>query len=307
MSVTDLAVAQYARDHADNQDVLGRLVLSTVSELTVAHDTVAVHLNRYGLGEYLGGVPADSDIFRRVTKTIQSREDLGDGTFLNVLVRDVTHGNTNEIVRRVVAENVDPKGKRLAYTEVWDLTFDKEHGTLTTRRTPDWIPTAADDIVAGLGDEYQAKRGTLNGDGIRALIKKILVGSHAIPIHRGASFMPRQHMGATDAIQSLAREFPEVDLLVVPLPNGSSEVHGVSKALGEDTDRAITALMDQANEIAKAGKARQNTLATMGTELRRLKARTQVYQELLETDLSELDTRLLLLDQAVGAAIVAAS
>lgn len=310
MTVTDLALTGYARDHADNTDVLGRLVIYSVSDLTVDHANLSNLLNRHGLGSYLPKMPADADIFRRVTKTIQrNKEDLGDGTFLNVLVRDVTHGNSNEIVRRVVVETVDPKGKRLDYTEAWELTFDKEHATLSTRRLPDWQPTQADEIVAGLGDEYQAKRGTLNGDGIRALLKNILTGSHAVRVRStgGVEFMPRQHMAAADAIKQLGNEFPEVELLVVPLPNGDLEAREVSRALGEDTDRAITDLMKQAIEISKTGKAKTNTLATMGTELRRLKQRTQVYQDLLENDLSELDTRLALLDQAVSSAITAAA
>lgn len=299
----------YADTHADTTNVLGRLVISTVGDTRVDHHLMATILDRHGLGDYQPKPPADSDIFRRVSKSVErKREDLGDGTYLNVLVRDVTTANTNEIIRRVVVEKVDPKGKRLEYTEAWDLSFDKEHGTMSTRRLPDWRWTEADASIQDLAELYRQERGTLDGPAVARTLQRIFDGKHAVSARRsgGIVFFPKQHMAATRAIKDLAGEFPTVEVTVVPLLDAPDAQEDVSRFIGQATERDVRELMEECSEVIQSGDATPRRLAGMGTRFRHCKDRLNTYRDLLDNDLGTLLSQIDMLDKAMSQALVSA-
>lgn len=302
--MTPTVLTQYAQRH-DTPDaaLLGRILWYSVYEMTIHADELRLRLNDAGLGNYMPSLPSDNDIFRRICKEVpRKRQPLPDGTYQNMMVRDVTDGNANQIVRRIVVEKVDSNNKILEYTEAWDLTFDKEHATLTTTKLDTHVPSDADAAVARLADEYRAKRGTFDANGVRALIKKILDDNHAIMVRPtgGVMFAPRQHADTVLQLEDFARGLPEATVHSIPLPDDPSQTNMVGQALTDSIVSDVNGLMGEAQEMLASGDIGKRKLATIQANHRKLKARLRTYQEVLQFNLETITVQLERFDRTIA-------
>ena len=131
MSINNAVLDNYERQ-TEGLDLLGRIVWWSVRDLSISWDLLGERAARVGLEEYMPHKPADSNVFRRVCSAAQTRLDPDvDGTYINVMIRNVSN-QLDEVVRRIVCEKVDAEGKKLDYTETWDLIYSKEWGKCTS-------------------------------------------------------------------------------------------------------------------------------------------------------------------------------
>lgn len=162
MSVTALDAQ---KGKVAREGLLGRLLWFSVPEATLLDQTTLVQaLQKSGLNRTLPGFPADHDVYRRVTTAAERRRVPHDGQpnqFENWLVRDVASRGEDVITRRIVCEVVDPKGRRLAYTQVADIEF------IRPISIPDLTPifnekiAAIDEKIAKVPAAHRARKAQL--------------------------------------------------------------------------------------------------------------------------------------------------
>lgn len=295
------------RDFVDvDQPAYGRVVMYTVADTAYDHGTVLDELDRFGLSAYAPRRPADVDVFRRVsTGAALNRIELPDGTYANVLIRDVTNdGQDDAVVRRVVVETVDSGNEVLDYTEAYDLRFYKDQGRLLyVPLTGDESP--ADDVVTAIRSGYLAKRGTINGDAVRMLLKKTIRENNGIGIRPsgGVFFVPELHSDVVDALHAWSRLHREhVALFSFPLVK---QVNGAGEDLlaGAFTNEAVEDCEKLLGELM-AGAVSDRRLSAIAGEHAAVTKRLSTYQRLLGDRLDAVSTRVDALDMALRGRLI---
>lgn len=304
------AVTEFKTQHenlvaAGEADTLGHLLMWSVRELSIHHDSLKNILERHDLGEHTPKEPADSDVFRRVTNAIkQKREPQADGTYLNVLIRDVSM-NPAEVLKRVVVETVDPEGKRLTYTEAYDVSLDKETSYMEVNQLPTHQPSGVDQVMDNLVGVFHATRGHLDSNAIRAVIKKTLDASFSIPIREtgGVVFLPKPFDKIGDDLEGMASELPSVSIHTVPIPAVTKQANMISEAATDAILRDVDELIAGIAEDKKSGTLTDKKAVKYSTAHRALKKKITRYNDLLNTSLEDTVTRLSVLEQSVASVI----
>lgn len=299
------ALHRYVGD-VSNLPVYGRVCMFTVHEGAFDHDVVSAQLDAVGLSEYAPKRPADVDVFRRVSTTAgSSRFPHEDGTYSNVMIRDVTSDGTDDtVLRRVVVEHVDADDEILSYTEAYDLRFHKDDGRLIyVPLTGD--PSVADDVVPGILTDYLAKRGTINGDGIRTLMRRALRDHHAVSIRKsgGVFFVPDAQNQMLEGLHAFARNYGQIALYSFPLVKETDGTGGDLLAAAV-TDEVLDEVADLVTKIQRP-ELTERGLATIVERQAEIRRRTEVYREMLQDQLSIASTHLESLDSAINGAVMA--
>lgn len=280
---------------------LGHLLMWSVRDLSIHHDTLSNVLQRNNLGKSTPKEPADSDVFRRVTNNIkQKREPQSDGTYLNVLVRDVST-NPEAILRRVVVEQVDPTGKRLTYTEAYDVSLDKETSYMEVNQLPTHQPSGVDAVMDGLVSVFHATRNHLDGNAIRTVIKRSLDANYAIPIREtgGVVFLPKPLDSVGIDLEGMASEIDGVSVHTVPIPDVAKQSDMISGAATASIVRDVDELITEIAEAKRSDSLTDRKVAKFSETHKGLKKKISKYNELLNTSLEETLTRLQVLDQSI--------
>ena len=304
------AVQEFKEQHenlvaAGEANTLGHLLMWSVRELSIHHDSLKNILDRNNLGDHTPKVPADSDVFRRVTNGIkQKREPQSDGTYLNVLIRDVST-NPAAVLKRVVVETVDPNGKRLTYTEAYDVSLDKETSYMEVNQLPTWQPSGVDSIMNNLVGVFHATREHLDSNAIRAVIKKTLDSSFSIPIREtgGVVFLPQPFDRIGDDLEGMASELDGVSVHTVPIPAVAKQSDMISEAATSAILRDVDELITEISDAKRDGTVTDKRAVKYSAAHKALKKKITRYNELLNTSLEDTVTRLSVLEQSVASVL----
>ena len=294
------------RSFVDPDDpAYGRVVFYTCADVAYDHDTVTSELRALGLDSYAPRRPADVDVFRRVsTGAAVSRVPVGDH-YANVLVRDVTNEAADDaVLRKVVVELVDAGNEQLDYIEAYDLRFFKDGGRLQHIPLFD-LPSPADDVVSNIRQTYLAKRGTINGDAVRGLLKRAIRENHGIGIRPsgGVFFVPEAHADVVDRLHAWSRQHSEhIALFSFPLVK-QRDGSGQDLLAGAFTSEAVDEAEKLLGELMAGGVSERRLTAITG-EYTALSKRLSTYQGILEDRLDGVSTKVDMISMALGAAHV---
>jgi hypothetical protein len=287
----------------DRDTWLGMLTWYTVAQdLQVPQAAVAAALTNAGLSHHVPPAPHNSDVFRRTCSAAQRKRvpTADPDIFENFLVRD-PGSDPNFIHRHVIREQVDGANKRLGYTTVAEIRFDKSTGAVTHQLATDPI---AEEICRQVHDHYAAERGCLNGYAVRELIRRVLLGANATNVRYpggGVYFLSADHAITVAGLEEMADALGDkVSLHVLPLLDDRKQRDMLKKAFeAESIDRA-QALVTEIAELRRAGrKISTEKYATYVTALNELKAKLGEYSALLETGLSSTESSLQILQRQV--------
>lgn len=313
----------YLSDYNDSvagKNLLGQIVFFSVADTHVDHSLLARALDYGGLGDYAPGCPAPADVFRKVTSGAETTIDHGDGTRSKVMVRDVDTDQVDQVQRRVVVETLDRAGKRLDYRQVWDLTFDKEHGTIAmapvtvvqgeiVSRDPMFEPChITDDLVPDLRTVYANRLGKINADGIRTLIKRVILGNNGVPLRPtgGVFFLPD---GQADKLAALREALSIVDgtrLFGASITDEDGVPDEINVAVTDATIAEADRLIDKFAKAVESGTPiSKRALETMAEQHAQLRSRLTSYKGLLRDGLTVADMQLMVLDDHFARAFTA--
>lgn len=298
----------------NNDGTLGFVVWHSVADVRITESEVAALANKHGMSTHpkLGSV---SDAFRRATAASQQRSEDGKTRYLMRPVKD----RSGEIVREIVVERVDSKGKRLAHIGAKMLEFvhvDKSHKpALNSRHTDEFFHLTpeeqgtVDRLCTEAFDRYHEFTRSLTGKELTRFAMKCMSAMSYINLrpNGGVYFVPRTRAAALEALTNFFAELASYRASSAPMIFSSAPVpncpvqkaqvaQGVDMTINSDIDQMIAKLASLRDEI---GSVRQSTLDKKVAEIRALREKATAYAAILERENDTLDARLDILDQTI--------
>lgn len=280
----------------DERLLLGYLTWYSVTGVTAPHDHLVRALINAGLDSNLPLPPKDDNVFRRVSaKAERKRVPTSDeGIYENFLVREVGYDDEN-VYRRIVAEKVDGKGRKLGYEQLYDVTFHRPTAQIIARQLG---PTSvvATEMVEMIKQLFVRERGTLNSYAVREWLRHFVVSLNGTPTRSGGVyFVAVKHKDKIEALKKFAAAVRpgDVRVHVVPLIDDRDQREMLRNAYEADTSDAIDKLLTEINEIrTKNRKITQARYEEFLNSYHALTEKTTEYGELLEEKLSTTHSRL---------------
>lgn len=276
---------------ARSQTLLGHVVLYSVKDTRVAHGDLARILKAHGLGGFIPRRPADVDVFRRVCSGAQrKRVATADADiYTNILVRDVTRGDSERIAKRIVIETVNTLGEKLGYVEAYDVSFDRKASQLSVRRIGAGASVAAaDEVAQTIVREVPAQLGVLDGNAVRSVINRALDGTNAVSVRDGggAYFCGLEHTAVVEGLEALAVEIVGTTVNSIPLPDVPKQRAMLRQSVEFEAAEEIERTMTEVRDLLK-GDASVSVDKVTGymARYKGLKDKAASYSTLLETNL----------------------
>lgn len=174
---------------------IGSLVWFGVEDgVKIEHAGLLTRLSAAGFSAFAPPEPRDSDVFTRVCSKSHRKkvQTSNPNVFVNYMLRPVGKDGTS-IWRRIVAERVDTKGKKLGYSECTDLIYSDSNSTIlpSPKDNPDSV---SDEITLKVISDFNNMKGCVNSYVLREQLRKILTSLDAITVrNRGAVFFIPGH------------------------------------------------------------------------------------------------------------------
>lgn len=310
----DLAAQQGT---VDKDALLGRILWYSVPSATrLDPQLVTTELQGRGFTRKIPNVPADSDVFRRVSINAERRKvPIPDpnkkdaflpGQFENWMIRDFT-AKGDALGKRIVCEVVDTNGKRLSYNQIVDLTFvpASQPGGSSVIKV-DWIngfnaanQTRAQEVVDDVLSGFKRWKGKFHDAVMRHWIKQTILsmGATAVRPTGGIYFLKEEFASQVEALESFIVDHfpPGGECHSVEIPDTSKQREMVKKAIEAETTGAVEQMMLEISEVKKAGKLTPKKFEEMNKRVREVENKIADYSKLLETDLKTVNTRVELL------------
>lgn len=235
------------------------------------------------------------DAFRRATKLAESKKiRLDEERHLNLLVREIS-STPDRIVRQMVREVVDSKNERLEYLPI--VTFIQEkndmdyqsHGVLYQEEQE-----AIEKVVNGF-DLFKEK---YTSQTVRAIVMDILETCSPVAVRPsgGVYFTPETYSDQVKNLQNLVTDLSpfccdnaKTDFHTVPVIDVDEQRDMVNQSLEEQVKSDSLQLIDEIAEIIKSGrKVSQSTAVKYVEEVKALKGKVKEYEEMLETEIENV-------------------
>lgn len=291
---------------------MGRLFWYSLSNVRLPHDEMIRLLAHCNIVRNLPNVPEDFHVFKRVCSSVK-RKKLPTGNpdqFDNY--RLVEFRDDDTITRRVVRETVDNKGRRLDFTEMMDVVFDRNDSTITGTPIAHELANAADfagsetlKILNEIVDGFKHWQGCLDALGVRQWVRKMLEDTNATMVKAGVYFVAEEHVPRIDALECFAAGIAsggwgEVDFHSLPLIDDQKQRDMVKRAFEAETSDAMDAMIQEIGELA--GQKRRITIdryERIVADYQRIMDRTKEYETMLEFTLATTNTRVNVFQKAL--------
>lgn len=308
MSVLNNTVSRSLADYAD---VLGYVVWHSIADIRVSESEIASIAGIYGISDppKLG---SPSDAFRRATSASQVRDENSHARYLMRPVSD----NADSVIREIVVERVDAKGKRLAHYGAVRITYTKAtEQTECETIAPAWAYEHEKRTAANLADaavtRYREYRESLTGKELTRFAHKQLERMSYIMLrpNGGCYFVLAKHRSQLESLMGffahLARYKVSQDPIIcsaAPVPNDPMQREqvaiGAYLTVSSEIDSLIGRLADLRDNI---GSVRQSTLESKAREVAELRNKAEAYARALQQESGMLDARFQILDGAIDA------
>lgn len=296
---------------SQNKDLyLGRLCWYSFSNVQVDHGDVIRSLVQEGISTNMPLPPKDADVFRRVSTEAQRKRVAthDDDIFENYLVRELSSKSDEHITRRIVVEQVDRKGKKLAYEQLADVTFHRVTSAISFQyislpATPSALSfgshwqTTAQEITQTIQQEFAAWQGKLNTYSVREwtrhFIEGTLRGTKVRP-GGGVYFVSEDHADKINGLEKFVHSVKgNCEFHSLPLVDDRKQRDMLQRAFEAETADAIDEVLADIEELKESGKKiSPEAYEKFVTRYQGLTSKTQEYSDLLESKLTGTTTRL---------------
>lgn len=301
----------------EKEALLGRILWYSVPTATCLDPKiVADKLKDLGLTRRIPGLPAESNVFRRVTADAERHGipvDGSDDKFENVMVRPVNAKKDNTLVRRIVVETVDPSGRRLDYEQVVDIEFTYDATVIPNKGVMhvQWIngftavthPRAAE-VIDEIRSEFDRWKGMFDDGKMRHFVKQTIIefGATSVRPTGGIYFLEEKYAGQVESLETFINDLfpPGAECHSVEIPDTRKQREMVKRAIEAETTGAIEAMMVEVSEIKAEGSLTPKQLVAMLGKVKKLEQKMGNYSRLLETDMKAIENRTRLLKGMVS-------
>jgi hypothetical protein len=303
-------------DYADRVEhkypILGRLMWFSVSEPRIKYDDLEQRLKDLGLNTgYLPPRTRGVDAFRNATKA-SWRKRVKDGEITeNYMLREVVCDD-DHVVQHVMRETVNARNERLAYDRVGTATFYRPDGShphgrvLVVNEAPffdDRLKGIVDGIAENIHSEFTDRVQFLHSNAIRGIIRNILRSINSVTVRPsgGVFFAADDHKETVAALTQLLNSFDgECHMHNLPLIDAEDQREMLVSAFEHEAVVEIERIMGDVGDLLTSGK--RVTVARADeflSQYRRLTAKLQEYQGLLDDQMERVGDTLTLFNKQV--------
>jgi len=288
----------------DSSNFLGYLMWWSVSDSLVGHAQFLEAATELGLEGFVPGPSSAPDAFRGSFENGQRRSIPTDDpdVRINVLVRQVV-ATSNEILKRVVLEEVGAHEERLSYREAYEVRFVKDDPDHLQWRSLGSLDGAhANEVralVHSLAAQYQARRLSLNGQVVRHMIRRLLDDVFAVCVRDGGGvyFVGTDYNARLEALEALAARFPgSISVHSLPLLDDRKQRDMLRTAFEDEANKDVERIIAETTRILAEGKTGKTIgkrkFTTLQAQYLQLREKVGAYNDLLESQQNTASMRL---------------
>lgn len=280
----------------EGEGIIGHLFWYSIGEDLYNRQALEKVLQNNGLST--GFMPNEIrivDAFRRATKDVETRRNLGNGLYENYMVRDV-YADTSLAVRHIVLETVDSHGKRLSYNEKEAiLTLDKKNDHFQ-------IQAAPDSLAESLGNEakrlYETYKSHHNGQAVRGMVQSLLKTLSPTPVRPsgGVYFIPSAHSVELAKLVRFCSSFTKGEGFKVPMVESKESIEMVATKVGDHLD----GILAQCRSALAEGMLTKGKLTELLNEAKGVVSGYRDYEKILVNQKAQMDARIQLVRDAMS-------
>lgn len=285
----------------DSDAYIGQLFWYGLSGVQLPHPIMVRFLTQCGITKNLPSPPHDTDVFKRVCSEVKYTKlpTADSGIFETYAMKEFRDDTT--VTRRVVLERVDHKGKKLDFTELYDIIFDRATAKIRRKQINFHASDVPDRVYNDVRTGFASWRGCMNLYGVRQWIRNFVLDLGAVMVRSGGGvyFLRQSYAGELAALEQFAalvndQKFGAIELHPIPLIDDKKQRDMVRRAFESETADAIDDIMVEITAITKDDSCliTADKYAKMVTKYQEIAGRTAEYGELLEDTLAGTNTRM---------------
>lgn len=235
-----------------NSQVLGNLFWFSIGKQLVNAKKLEEHMIATGVDTvWLPKRIRPSDAYRRATKEAERKKVKTDevGVFYNYLVRDV-YSDNEKVVRNIVIEKIDSKGKRLEYNpDACRITLDKTNNNTVTFETTDSVTKEmADEII----QNYNIYKDYYGEQQVRVMVGKILNSLAPIPVRNngGIYFVPQKFQQQLQALTNFCSALENSEGYKIPVVNSFDSKQMITEKVKSHLESTLAQIKSVENAVS---------------------------------------------------------
>jgi hypothetical protein len=288
--------------------LVGYTVFWRLAGIRVSHPDLGQALQTAGFDKYLPDPPTPRVALRRalaewikakqrIARNLQLQQDddeqeENEGGRQRTLIRVINRAGSEHLVYALVAEDVDFSVLGLSYGTALRILLHKKTGEMICTTDAEGVIDAqreSQQVTDELTPYWQQYRDLFIARDLSQMMREIIDGMNAVSLRRagGVYFVPATERDALVRLRNLIADIPQVvelDPFVCALgvPDAVETKRGLAKAVHAGLLDEINSLHTDLGRLSESGdRLRDKTIAQRLVTYKRLKAKAEMYQDLL--------------------------
>ena len=288
--------------------LIGYTVFWRLAGIRVSHPGLERALQETGFDKYLPDPPTPRVALRRalaewiktkqrITRNLQLRQsgeeqDGNDGGRRRTLIRVINRAGSDHLVYALVAEDIDFSMLGLSYGTALRILLHKKTGEMICTTDAEGVIDAqreSQQVTDELMPYWRQYRDLFIARDLSEMMREIINGMNAVSLRQagGVYFVPASERDSLFRLRRLIADVPRIEDLdpfvcALGVPDAVEAKRGLSKAVHAGLLDEISSLRGDLNRLSESGdRLREKTIAQRLVVYRRLKAKAEMYRELL--------------------------
>src|SRR5882672_9772350 len=288
--------------------LIGFTVLWRLEGIRVSHPDLEQALQSAGFEKYLPDPPTPRVALRRAlaewirakqktARTLQLQQDDEEqgehgGGRRRTLIRVIDRAGSEHLVYALVAEDIDSSALGLSYGTALRILLNKKTGEMICTTDVLCVIGAqreSQQVTDELMPYWRQYRDLFIARDLSEMMREIINGMNAVSLRQagGVYFVPASERDSLFRLRRLIADVPRIEDLdpfvcALGVPDAVEAKRGLSKAVHAGLLDEISSLRGDLNRLSESGdRLREKTIAQRLVVYRRLKAKAEMYRELL--------------------------
>jgi uncharacterized protein DUF6744 len=288
--------------------LIGYTVFWRLAGIRVSHPDLERALQATGFDKYLPDPPTPRVALRRalaewirakqrIARSLQLQQEdeeqgENDGGRRRTLIRVINRAGSEHLVYALVAEDIDFSALGLSYGTALRILLHKKTGEMICTTDAEGVIDAQREsrrVTDELAPYWRQYRDLFIARDLSEMMREIVAGMNAVSLRQagGVYFVPAGERDSLLRLRQLIADIPQVAELdpfvcALGVPDAVEAKRGLSKAVHAGLLDEINSLRGDLGRLSESGdRLREKTIAQRLVIYKRLKAKAEMYQELL--------------------------
>jgi hypothetical protein len=288
--------------------LIGFTVLWRLEGIRINHSDLEQALQSAGFDKYLPDPPTPRVALRRAlaewiktkqrtARTLQLQvgdvdQDESGGTRRRTLIRVIDRAGSEHLVYALVAEDIDFSALGLSYGTALRILLNKKTGEMICTTDAEGVIDAqreSQQVTDELMPYWRQYRDLFIARDLSQMVREIIGGMNAVSLRQagGVYFVPESERDSLFHLRQLVASIPHVAgsesfVCVLGVPDAVEARRGLSRAVHAGLLDEINSLRGDLGRLSESGdRLREKTIAQRLVIYKQLKAKAEMYQELL--------------------------